>query len=451
MSSLSARLLLAVTLLLLVFFGATIVVLDSAFREAGEQAEQDILDGQLIALLAAADPNEAGELEMPLVMAEPRLAAPGSGLYAELRSNGSESVWKSESSIGVDVPFGAAPPAGPPVFERLSLDDGTPLMALAISVDWELANGEFRPYSFYVAESLDSFNAQIAAFRRQLFSWFAAVTLIMLLSISLVMRYLLSPLRQIEDEISDIEEGRRDSLSSGMPDELEGVARNLNLLIESERGRSERYRHTLDNLAHSLKTPLAAIRAVVEENPNAAESDKIESQVERMNDIVRYQLRKPAVLAGDSFALGKVDIAGELARLIDGLKKVYKDKSLTFAIEVDATAQFRGDTGDFLELAGNLVDNACKWSSSEVRVDVLTPSAGGMQLTVADDGPGIPEEAAELLLKRGMRLDESAPGHGIGLAVVKDIAAAHGGELSIGRAEIGGAKLSVVIPSRQAA
>ena len=451
MSSLSARLLLAVTLLLLVFFGATIVVLDSAFREAGEQAEQDILDGQLIALLAAADPNEAGELEMPLVMAEPRLAAPGSGLYAELRSNGSESVWKSESSIGVDVPFGAPPPAGPPVFERLSLDDGTPLMALAISVDWELANGEFRPYSFYVAESLDSFNAQIAAFRRQLFSWFAAVTLIMLLSISLVMRYLLSPLRQIEDEISDIEEGRRDSLSSGMPDELEGVARNLNLLIESERGRSERYRHTLDNLAHSLKTPLAAIRAVVEENPNAAESDKIESQVERMNDIVRYQLRKPAVLAGDSFALGKVDIAGELARLIDGLKKVYKDKSLTFAIEVDATAQFRGDTGDFLELAGNLVDNACKWSSSEVRVDVLTPSAGGMQLTVADDGPGIPEEAAELLLKRGMRLDESAPGHGIGLAVVKDIAAAHGGELSIGRAEIGGAKLSVVIPSRQAA
>ena len=90
-------------------------------------------------------------------------------------------------------------------------------------------------------------------------------------------------MRQIEDEISAIENGRRDALSGGLPDELEGVARNLNLLIESERARSERYRHTLDNLAHSLKTPLAAIRAVVEENPAMAEGDKIESQVERMH------------------------------------------------------------------------------------------------------------------------------------------------------------------------
>jgi len=448
MSSLSSRLLLAVTLLLLVFFGATIVVLDSAFREAGEQAERDILDGQLIALLAAADPNEAGELEMPAVMPEPRLAAPGSGLYAELRENGSESVWRSESSVGVDVPFGAPPPPGPPVFERLSLTDGTPLMALAISVEWELASGELRPYSFYVAESLDTFNAQVAAFRRQLFSWFAAVTLIMLLSISLVMRYLLSPLRQIEDEISEIENGRRDALSAGLPDELEGVARNLNLLIESERARSERYRNTLDNLAHSLKTPLAAIRAVVEEHPGLAEGEKIESQVERMNDIVRYQLRKPAVLAGEAFALGKDDIAGELDRLIDGLKKVYKDKALGFEVEVDRAAQFRGDTGDFLELAGNLVDNACKWAGSQVRIDVVQPAAGGMRLSVSDDGPGIPGEAADLLLQRGMRLDESAPGHGIGLAVVKDIAAAHGGELSISRAAIGGAEVTVLIPAR---
>ena len=433
MSSLSSRLLLAVMLLLLVFFGATIIVLDSAFREAGEQAERDILDGQL---------------EMPPVMPEPRLAAPGSGLYAELRENAGERVWRSESSVGVEVPFGSPPQPGPPVFERLSLDDGTPLMALAISVEWELTNGELRPYSFYVAESLDSFNAQVAAFRRQLFSWFAAVTLIMLLAISLVMRYLLSPLRQIEDEISAIENGRRDALSGGLPDELEGVARNLNLLIESERARSERYRHTLDNLAHSLKTPLAAIRAVVEENPAMAEGDKIESQVERMNDIVRYQLRKPAVLAGEAFALGKVDIAGELDRLIEGLKKVYKDKALDIDVRVDAGTEFRGDTGDFLELAGNLADNACKWSAATVRIEVTRPPAGGMRLSVSDDGPGIPEDAAELLLQRGMRLDESAPGHGIGLAVVKDIAAAHGGELSIGRSASGGAEVTVVIPSR---
>ena len=109
---------------------------------------------------------------------------------------------------------------------------------------------------------------------------------------------------------------------------------------------------------------------------------------------------------------------------------------------------FRGDTGDFLELAGNLLDNACKWCEHEVRIRVQTAEdAGGLLLVVSDDGPGIPEEAADALLQRGMRLDESTPGHGIGLAVVKDIARSYGGQLSIGRAALGGAEIVVTIPA----
>lgn len=448
MASLSARLLVAVSVLLLVFFGATIVVLDSAFREAGEQSQEDILDGQLIALLAAADPNEAGELVMPPVMQEPRLDALGSGLYAELRADGVQPVWQSTSSLGLNVPFGEPPAPGPPRFSRITLGDGTPLMALALSVEWELANGDLRPYSFYVAESLDSFNAQVARFRRQLFGWFAAVAFIMLVAISVVMRGVLRPLRQIEDEIAEIEEGRRQALTEGLPTELDSVARNMNLLIGSERGRSERYRQTLDNLAHSLKTPLAAIRAVIGEHGKDATSEKIEAQIDRMNDIVRYQLRKPASLVSDSFGVGTVAIEEQLHRLVDGLQKVYKEKAPRIALAVDPRAEFRGDTGDFLELAGNLVDNACKWCKARVDVSVEPFGERGMRLIVSDDGPGIPEDAAELLLQRGMRLDESAPGHGIGLAVVKDIAASHGGELTISRSPHGGAEIAVAIPAR---
>ncbi|MEM7503632.1 MAG: ATP-binding protein [Pseudomonadota bacterium] len=448
MASLSARLLVAVSVLLLVFFGATIVVLDSAFREAGEQSQEDILDGQLIALLAAADPNEEGELQMPPVMQEPRLDALGSGLYAELRADGLETVWQSTSSLGLNVPFGPSPPPGPPSFSRIALPDGTPLMALALSVEWELTNGDLRPYSFYVAESLDSFNAQVARFRRQLFGWFAAVAFIMLVAISVVMRGVLKPLRQIEDEISEIEEGRRQALTEGLPTELDSVARNMNLLIGSERGRSERYRQTLDNLAHSLKTPLAAIRAVIGDQREDPTSTKIQAQIDRMNDIVRYQLRKPASLVSDGFGVGAVDIEEQLHRLIDGLQKVYKDKAPRIDLRVDRSAEFRGDTGDFLELAGNLVDNACKWCETRVDVTVKPHDGKGMLLTVADDGPGIPEDAAELLLQRGMRLDESAPGHGIGLAVVKEIAVAHGGTLTISRSPHGGAAIAVAIPPR---
>jgi two-component system sensor histidine kinase PhoQ len=317
-------------------------------------------------------------------------------------------------------------------------------MALSLAVEWELLNGELKPYSFNVAESLDSFNAQLARFRQQLFGWFAAVAVIMLFSISLVMRGVLRPLRQIEDEIRDVEEGRRQELSDDFPTELTAVARNMNLLIGSERARSERYRNTLGNLAHSLKTPLAAIRTVLSEQDAANLTERIEHQIERMNDIVRYQLRKPATLTTDNLGLKPIAVDTELARLVDGLRKVYKDKNPLIELDIEAGVLFRGDIGDFLEIAGNLLDNACKWCDRRVALAVRRAN-GGLRIVASDDGAGIPQEVAELLLKRGMRLDESAPGQGIGLAVVKDIAASYGGDISIGRSSFGGAKVSVTV------
>ncbi|WP_156762762.1 ATP-binding protein [Woeseia oceani] len=446
-SSLSTRLLLSVGVLLLVFFGMTIVVLEVAFRQAGEQAQQDILDSQIMALLAAAEPNDNHELVMPPDLPEPRYGTPGSGLYAELRNEDKQAVWQSRSAIGMRLPRPAAGSPGEQRLARLTLEDGTPVMTATLAVTWEFAEGELRPYTFHVTESLDSLNAQIAAYRRQLFGWFFAVALVMLLAIAVVMRSVLRPLRQIEGEIGDIESGGRAALSGNYPTELKGVARNMNLLIGSERGRSERYRQTLDNLAHSLKTPLAAMRAVLDETAPGETRERQAAQIERMNDIVRYQLRKPARLLSEGIGLPTLAVRTELQRLADGLSKVYRDKAVSIHIEVSEGAEFRGDRGDFLELAGNLLDNACKWCEREIQVTVSAASHAdgrqGIRLTVSDDGRGIPEELAQQLLERGMRLDESAPGHGIGLAVVRDIAANYGGTVRIARSSAGGAEFSV--------
>ena len=450
MSSLSARLLISVTLLLVLFFGATIAVLDSAFREAGEQAQEDILDSMLMALIAEAEPNAKGELEMPPELREPRFGNLGSGLYGALYDDTNTPVWTSRSSLGLNVPYGPSPPPGTNHFSRLRLEDGTPLMALSLAVQWELIDGELKPYTFNVAQSLDSFNAQVARFRRQLFTWFAAVALIMLSAMSFVMRGLLRPLRQIESEISQVEEGERQTLSDDYPTELTGVARNMNLLIGSERARAERYRNTLDNLAHSLKTPLAAIRTVLSERDADELTERVESQVERMNDIVRYQLKKPATIHAETLGVVAVPVGPELARLVDGLTKVYKDKSPRIDLDVTEGMRFHGESGDFLEVAGNLLDNACKWCRRRVRLTIRpldegNVETGGLRLTVEDDGPGIPAEAAGALMQRGTRLDESAPGHGIGLAVVKDIAASYGGEVTIAKSAFGGAAITVTI------
>ncbi|MDX1406083.1 MAG: ATP-binding protein [Woeseiaceae bacterium] len=450
MSSLSARLLISVTLLLVLFFGATIVVLDSAFREAGEQAQEDILDGMLMALIAEAEPNEKGELEMPAELREPRFGNLGSGLYGALHDDSGNPVWTSRSSLGLNVPYGPAPQPGTNRFSRLRLEDGTPLMSLSLAVQWELNDGELKPYTFNVAQSLDSFNAQVARFRQQLFTWFAAVAVIMLTSISFVVRGLLRPLRQIESEISEVEEGRRQTLSDDYPTELTAVARNMNVLIGSERARAERYRNTLDNLAHSLKTPLAAIRAVLSERQADELTSRVESQIERMDDIVRYQLRKPATIHSETVGVASFPVERELTRLVEGLQKVYKEKNPQIDLEVTQGMRFHGETGDFLEVSGNLLDNACKWCKQQVRLTIrpLQPNnndSGGMLMIVEDDGPGIPVEAVDALMQRGTRLDETAPGHGIGLAVVKDIAASYGGTVEISESALGGAKISVTL------
>ena len=449
MSSLNARLLISVSVLLLFFFGVTIVVLDTAFRSAGEQAQADILDGHLMAILAAAEATDNGGLELPPDLQEPRFGVIGSGLYAELRGDEGVPVWRSRSALGIEIPSGEQPQSGVRLFLNEMLADGTPVLTLSLAVQWELPDGNYRPFVFKVAESLESFNAQVAQFRRQLFGWFAAVALIMLLSISMLLRHLLRPLRQIENEIGEIELGERASLSGQFPTELTGVARNMNLLIDSERGRSERYRNTLDNLAHSLKTPLAAMRSLLGQEEAGKVAGKINEQIDRMDEIVRYQLRKPANSQVKNLVLVHVPVAPEIERLVAGLSKVYRDKSPHIESVIDNEMEFRGDSGDLLEVAGNLLDNACKWCQRRVRITIRYPVDGdrlsGMILCVEDDGQGVPANAADALLQRGTRLDESTPGHGIGLAVVKEIAESYGGKLEIADSELGGAKFCVRI------
>jgi two-component system sensor histidine kinase PhoQ len=151
-----------------------------------------------------------------------------------------------------------------------------------------------------------------------------------------------------------------------------------------------------------------------------------------------------------------VEVEKELLRLVDGLAKVYSEKNPDIELDVTNGIRFRGESGDFMEIAGNLLDNACKWCSGKVVLTIRPLGTqdienGNMSLVVEDDGPGIPEDAADALLQRGMRLDESAPGHGIGLAVVKEIAASYGGGVSIEKSPLGGARIQVEIrPTKSA-
>ncbi len=435
-------------LLLVIFFGVIVAVLDSAFRSAALEAERDLLDSRLIMLLAAAEAGDGNELVLPIDLPEPLFGTPASGLYGAIVRRDGQLVWRSDSTIGVEIPWGVMPGTGERSFRQIGLPDGTPLLALSMGIDWEFADGTARSYVVHVGTSLDSMNAQVASFRRQLLVWFGLVAVLLLASLAILLRWLLRPLARIESEILEMEGGDRAALSSGYPTELAGVARNLNQLIDSERARTERHRRTLQDLAHSLKTPLAAMRSLLDAGDDRA---GMEEQLSRMEEIVRYQLSKPLAGAGVTLGAEPVPVEPELRRLADGLRKVYRDRDIQCDVEVEAGLRFYGDRGDLLELAGNLMENAHKWGRSRVRVTAAgaaqsTAFRRGLVLTVEDDGPGIPDGGEAGLLERGRRLDETKPGHGIGLSVVVELAGAYGGTVEVGRSALGGAVVTVRLP-----
>jgi len=450
MYSLRGRLLLWVSGLLIVFFGLTGLGLDLAFRNAGERAIRDLLDVRVIMLLAAAEP-ENGQLVLARDLPDARFAQPGSGLFASLTDAAGQVLWRSASSTGIDIPPGETPPVGQRHFRFTSASDGTPVLALSYGVEWEFEDRRIGRYSVHVAESLDGYQAQVGRFRRQLGGWFAGVLVLLLLSVGVLMRWLLQPLNRVEEEIRRVERGEADTLGEGYPRELEGVTRNMNTLILSQRQRQERYRNALGDLAHSLKTPLAVMRGQLESG-RAVDVALVGQQVGRMDEIVRYQLQRASAAGAAGLARGRVELAEVLNSVAAALDKVYRDKAPRCAITAEPGLMFRGDRGDLMEMLGNLLDNAYKYCRSEVRVSCKArpvPTIQGaavLQVCVEDDGNGFPPEASGLLLQRGVRADEAAEGQGIGLAVVREIAESYQGGLELSRSGLGGARVELSLP-----
>lgn len=453
MSSLSGRLLASVSLLLILFFGVTIAALDSVFRDLSQRSIGELLDAQLVALLAACETDDHGNVQPAGALAEPRLRQPGSGLYAEIRSADGKLIWRSPSLVGSQVDFGGPVVAGARRLEQRTLDQHERSMVLTASINWEIAPQANREFIFSVATSLAPYETQLTRFRSQLFGWFLGLFVLLLGSLALLLRWALAPLRQIESEIGEIEAGSRGSLSPAQPRELAGLALNMNALLSNERRRVERYRNTLGNLAHSLKTPLAVIRSsLVDETAADRRHQIVNQQIDRMNSIVQHQLKRAAASGGAAVGQGAVEVAPLLIELRAALSKVYSDRDLLIEIVASERVAFVGDRGDLFELLGNLLDNACKWCRSRVRATISrSPQHAGrarLHITVEDDGAGIAPADRQRILERGARADEQVDGQGLGLAMVREIVELYDGTLAIDDSPLGGALVEVCLPGR---
>lgn len=445
--SINSRMLIAAFLILCSFLGLTGVALEKVYLNSSEQAIEDRLEVHLHALIAAAEVMDDGSIRMSFPLPEPRFFMARSGLYAKIFANDGRVVWQSQSMVDATIPFHKLLGRGEIVFDYMKTSDGEPLLVYGLGMAWDDNERFSDGYTFVVGEGLDELKRQLATFRRHLWGWLGAVTILLLFVLTAILRWGLAPLRRVEEELCLIEAGQRNELKDKYPQELQGLTGNLNALIRTNREHEERYQASLGDLAHSLKTPLAVLRGAVESGaPADSLGHTVEEQIERMDQIVHYQLQR-ALSSGRTALAAPVDVVQLTNKVVKALTKVYAEKGIGCSVTAKAALFFPCNEGDMMEILGNLLDNAFKWAKSEVSVRLrLQEPERSLLIEVADDGPGIADQDRESVLARGGRADEATPGHGLGLALVRDIVDLYGGELRIERSQTGGAKIVVYLP-----
>jgi two-component system sensor histidine kinase PhoQ len=440
-TSLKVRLIVLLSLSLVVLVTGVALVLERAFERSLVNELKQRMESQLYVLLTAAEEQQPGILYIPEVVRDANFNQIDSGRYAFAYDGHGEELWRSFSAIDLEIDLAEVIAPGEIFFDQMNIN-GVDYYRLRYSVIWESIDESEHYYLIVILYDAKLLQLVIEEFRLTLWSGLGFVLIAMLLIQFLALRWGLSPLNLIASDLENIELGKQNILSSTYPTELLPLANNLNLLIEAERAQREKYRNTMSNLAHSLKTPLAVIRGELGGlNADRDTLNLLHEQVNRMDEIIQYQLHR-AVAGQQGHMLASVNIRISLEKIIQALDKVYQHKNIKFDLECDDQSRFYGDEGDFMEIMGNLIDNACKWTHNRIVIRVISEiskTSYKLTLDVLDNGPGVEPSKRADILKRGQKLDEKVEGQGIGLSVVAELVHQYGGEISILDGELGGA------------
>ncbi len=440
MNSLNQRILLSATLVLVIFIAGIAVTLDRAFYDSALLGVQDRMYARILLLMGDAEIDNRGNLSMPSDLIDTKLSQPDSTTYAWIIDQTKAIAWKSTSALNKIITPISPLKKGEKRFTQITIG-GTPHFIYSYNITWVTRTGAF-PLTFNVVTDTQLFDAQIERYREDLWQWLSIMALLLLITQMLVLRWGLRPMRQVSIEIAAIESGQQKNLKGKYPRELKLLTDSINSLINHERKQQKRYRNGLADLAHSLKTPLAILRGAVGSEDSKQNTALIE-QIDRMDNIVEYQLRRVAA-AGSSPGMRLLALRPVAEKIINTVAKVYRSKHINVRIDIEDRINLRIDEGDLMELLGNLIDNAFKWCHKSVILSAKTEH-NKVIISVEDDGPGIKYQEVARILERGVRADQSIPGHGIGLAIVRDIIQVYGGRLSIDQDQTDGTRIVIYL------
>jgi signal transduction histidine kinase len=309
--------------------------------------------------------------------------------------------------------------------------------------------GRSTPVIFLAAEDRTAVDRDVRGFVVATAVAFLLLSALLIVAIIIQVRVGLRPLFDLRREVASVRRGKAERLAYDYPVELVPLAEELNALVAHNQDVVERQRMHVGNLAHALKTPISVMLTEAEQRPGPL-AEVVVRQARSMREQVDHHLRRARAAAraqGQGERTSVAEILDELART---LERIFRDKGIEIDWDAADDLYFLGERQDLLEIAGNAMENACKWGRARVRVRAVAMGEERLQLTVEDDGPGLPEEAREAVLQRGARLDESAPGSGLGLSILLELARAYGGALKLDAASLGGLRVEVELPRAQA-
>jgi len=449
----------ALPILILAAMALTWVYQSSTYR-----IFDDPIESAVTSLIAAAEiPEMAKDIEQTILVREPtdpRYQQALSGRYwliGRLSEDGSITPIKASRSLldetlllserdaqhiismpGVDIKARATGPDNEPLRVNaqniiLSNLDSQPLLVLA-AVDSRPATQAVRNFG------------GIAIFLM------AILTLGLVSAVFIQVRLGLKPLFNLRDDVTDVREGRSDRVGQHYPKEIQPLATELNFLIDHNKDVVERARTHVSNLAHALKTPIAVLmnESAAQKGSKAPFAEIVSRQTQSMHSQVEHHLRRARAAARGQTIGVSSDVSETVESLARTMPRIYRAKDFDLSVIVEEGLAFRGEKRDLEDMVGNLMDNACKWSVSRVKLTAHTmgPDVSQFVLSVEDDGPGIADEDYKNALKRGIRLDEATPGTGFGLSIVDDLAQAYKGSLALARSDMGGLKATLTLPKR---
>lgn len=425
-------------------------LISADYRNRAEQRFEKVLIANVFALMGAVRQDNDGKLIGSPNLGDARFQQYESGWYWSIKSTvspenklssfslSSQSLMAPETSKFNEEFQRQFPKMGP---------NGTELIVHEAQVI--LGEGD-EVFSFKVAGNKSEIDDDVANFVARL------VVILVLFGFSLVLasyflvRFGLRPLAGATRALEDIRDGKSDRIDGVYPSEVQPLIDETNALLSSNKAVIERARTQVGNLAHSLKTPIAVIRN--ELAPNKLKDKPVSTvllleQIGQMQDQIQIYLERARVSARHATITSRTDATAAIEKLVRVIGKLNPDLEIIFVNPQETPLFFAGEESDFQEVIGNLLENASKFASSKIIISISVPNQTNLTISIEDDGVGLSEAEAKAVLGRGKRLDESKPGSGLGLSIVKDILKEYRGEMQLTKSSHGGLKVELNLPS----